>query len=113
MRNTFDVAPSSAAEVARFLLTAHVSPVGLVPTRGDPSGHAHGDQRFGVASAGFCEAAANDGCFRRSPGGRSHENFGEQGQRNEDNRSCQCRQSDQRVEGEADCEIKRNPRQVE
>ena len=50
----------ATTEIARLLLTAHILPIGLAPSRGDMAGHSHGNQRLSVAPARFREAIACD-----------------------------------------------------
>ena len=103
----------ATTEIARLLLTPHILPIGLAPARGDMAGHSHGNQCLSVAPARFREAIACDSSLRCRPCGRAHEDLGQQGQHNENDRSGQRCETDERMEGEANREIQRDPGQVE
>ena len=103
----------ATAEVTRLLLAVHVLPVRLIPSCGNAASHSHGDERLSIASARFRETVAHDGSLRRRLGGRAHEDLGEQRQRDQDDRAGERRKSDERMECKADCEIQRDPGQIE
>ena len=80
---------------------------------GDAGGHAHGRDRLGIAPARLHQRVARcselRGAARRSPS----QHFGQQGQRDEDDRAADCGKPDIGMEQKADAEVDRQPRQVE
>ena len=103
----------TAGDVAGALVARQIFFVGLAPAFGQSAGHAHRDQHFGVAPAGGGQIVA----ARREAHGLArrlarHE-FGDDGERDQDDGADQRGHADQGVEGEADRQIERQPRQVE
>jgi hypothetical protein len=80
---------------------------------GDAGGHAHGRDRLGIAPARLHQRVARRselrGATRRSPS----QHFGQQGQRDEDDRAADRGKPDIGMEQKADAEVDRQPRQVE
>ena len=103
----------TAGDVAGALIARQIFFVGLAPALGQSARHAHRDQHLGVAPAGGGQIVAT----RREPHGLArrlarHE-FGDDGERDQDDRADQRGQADHGMEGEADRQIERQPRQVE
>ena len=103
----------AARDVAHALLPIQIGMVRVLPALGDPAQHAHGDQRLGVAPAGFGKTVARDRetgrLFRRLAG----QILGEHRQRDQDDRADQRGDADQRMKGKADDEVERHPGQIE
>ena len=103
----------TAGDVAGALVAFEIFFVGLAPAPVQPPRHSHRDQHFGVAPARGGEIVA----ARREPHRLAcrlarHE-FGDQGQRHQDDRADQRGHADQPMERETDRQIERQPRQVE
>jgi hypothetical protein len=103
----------AAADVAGAPLVAQKLAVCVAPALRHAGNHAHGGERLGVATAGFGEAVARDGRFGCRLARRAHERLGQQRKRNEHDRPGECGKADERMEGKADCQIKRYPGQIE
>jgi hypothetical protein len=106
-----------SAETARHvsgpLLARHVAVVRLAPDRAHPAAHAHGLQHLGVSAVGLGEPhpllGQRDGLLRRTARLELRQN----GQCDEQQRAHEGGEAKPDVENEADCEVQRNPRQVE
>ena len=102
-----------AADVGGALLLHEDPPVGLAPDLAEAVGHAHGVDDLGVALPGGDHGAARlqaaDDLARRAPG----EDLGQHGQDDEQDRADHGGDAEPEVEGEADREVERHPRQVE
>ena len=103
----------TTGDVAGALIACQVDFVGLAPAPGQASGHAHRDQHFGVAPAGGGQIVAPRRQRHRIAGRLARQEFGDQGQRHQDDGADQGGDADQPVERETDREIERQPRQIE
>ena len=74
----------AAGDVAGALIARQIVLVGLAPAPGQPAGHAHRDQHFGVAPAGGGEVVAPRRQRHRLLGRRARQELGDQRQRHQD-----------------------------
>ena len=102
-----------AGDVAGALIAGQIVFVGLAPALGQPSGHAHRDQHFGVAPAGGGQIVAPRGQRHGLAGRRARHEFGDQRQRHQNDGADQRGHAEQPVERKADRQIERQPGQIE
>ena len=103
----------AAGDVAGALIARQIGFVGLAPALGQASGHAHRDQHFGVAPAGGGQIVAPRRQRHRLAGRRARHELGDQRQRHQNDGADQRGDAEQPVEGKADRQIERQPRQIE
>ena len=103
----------TAGDVAGALVAGEIFLVGLAPALRQASGHPHRDQHFGIAPAGGGEIVAARRQSHRLARRLPRHVLGDQRQRHQDDCADQRGEADQDMEGKADREIKRQPRQVE
>jgi hypothetical protein len=102
-----------AGSVAGVAVARKIVGVDLGPAPHEMRQHSHGYQRLGIALRRLDHGVASLGELRRHPGRPEHEPFGDE--REDDQNECADggRHADPEVEGKADAEIDRHPRQVE
>ena len=103
----------SAGDVAGALIAVEIVLIGFCPAPGQPAGHPHRHQHFGVAPAGGGQIVAPRRQSQRLTRRCARQELGHDGERHQDDRADQRGDADQHVEGKADREVKRQPRQVE
>ena len=92
---------------------AEILRVGLTPHQTEPSCHAHGMHDLGVATCAVADAVAQRRRLDRCLGGLAGQDVRQDRDGNEDRGTAHRDPAEQRMEGEADEEIERDPRQVE
>ena len=113
MRSTLAIAPRPPATSLAFWLPARYFSLASLQRFVEPAGHAHRDQHLGVAAARGGEIVAAGGEPHRLARRLARQIFGDQRQRHQDDGADQRGEADHHMEGEADREIERQPRQVE
>ena len=103
----------TSGDVAGALIAGEIFLVGLAPALGQAPGHPHRDQHFGVAPAGGGQIVAARRQTHGLPRRRARHEFGDDGEGDQDDGADQRGQADHDMEGEADRQIERQPRQVE
>ena len=114
-RHPHDLGDSTkpAGDIAGALVAVEIVLIGFGPAPGQPAGHSHRDQHFGIAPAGRGQIVAPRRQSQRLTRRRARQKLGHDGERHQNDRADQRGQADQHVEGKADRQIKWQPRQVE
>ena len=102
-----------AGDVAGAPVAVEIAIIGAGPAPGQPPGHAHRDDHLGVAPAAGGDVAALRRQPLRVPRRPPRQHLGEHGEPHQDQRADRGGGADQRMEGKADRQIERQPRQVE
>ena len=103
----------AARHVAGALIAGQIALVGFGPALGQPSGHAHRDQHFGVAPAGRRQIVAARRQRHGILGRLARHQFGDHGQDHQNDGADQRGQAQQPVERETNGEVERQPGQIE
>ncbi len=102
-----------AGDVAGALVAVQIVLIGFRPAPGQPAGHSHRNQHFGIAPAGRRQIVAPRRQPQRLTRRGARQKLGHDGERHQNDRADQRSHADQHVEGKADRQVKWQPWQVE